>query len=391
MLDDLIKTNNYPELQQFKVTIQDPEWHAEGDVYIHTLSVLNELENFMDDCTNTEKKILRYAAAFHDYGKPRTTVSKIKNDKERIVAPYHEEVGSSLLFYAPKPPELEYNEWYQVINLIRYHDKPKKLIINNTEYYQYFNLARKCDLNLLYILEKADIKGRICSDFEEQDEILELFKMQVQEFQLDKPIDYLHLRKEFEVLEDEVQINKVFLKALHNFSTGKIKSIIDELPRSYNYYKNNAHVTVYCGLSSSGKSTLINEQLKQRSYKLISLDDIRLQEFGSREDQRHNDEVRRIAHEQLKQHLRDGDYVIYDATNIKRDFRNKIISTCMNYDAFVNITIPSERDISTIIKDNRTRKYSVPEEVITKQYNGFELPDLDEAHCINYSFLNKLK
>lgn len=391
MLDQLIKTNNYPEFNKFKDTIQDPEWHAEGDVYIHTVSVISKIEEFITECSNSEKNILRYAAAFHDYGKPQTTTTKIKNDKERIVAPCHEEVGASLLFYAPKPHNLTYDEWYQVINLVRYHDRPKKLINNNSDYHQYFNLARKCNLKLLYILEKADIKGRTCSDFNEQDEILELFKLQAQDYDLFDGINYYVLRKDFEVLEDEVLINQVFMKALHNFSVGKIKSLVDEIPRSYNYYKKPAHVTVYCGLSSSGKSTLISEQLKERSYYVISLDDIRAELFGSRYDQKHNDEVRRTAHERLKQHLRNGDYVIYDATNTRKDFRDKIISTCMNYDAFVEIAIPSQRDINTIIKDNKTRANSIPEDIIYKQYDKFELPDLNEAHNIKYSFKTALK
>jgi len=387
--DALINSNNYVEFFKFKNTNQEKEWHGEGDVYIHTTNVINELQHFISDCSPTEIKILEYAAAFHDYGKPQTTTTKNKNGKDRIVAPYHEEVGASLLFYAHKPYDLTYNEWYIVLSLVRYHDKPKKLINSNAEYYEYFNLARKCNLKLLYILEKADIKGRVCSDYDDQMLTLELFKIQAQEFNLFNGINYEVLRSEFLVLEDEALINRVFLKALHNFSLGKIKCLTDEIPRSYNYYKNDSHVSIYCGISSSGKSTIISAQQEERPYKIISLDDIREEHFNDRSNQKHNDEVRRIAHDRLKQYLREGNYIIYDATNLKRDFRNKVISTCMNYDAFVRIMIPSERDINTILKDNRKREHSIPDDIIIAQSYKFELPDLNEAHEVNYAFLRK--
>ena len=65
----------FPELGALIDVPQDPDWHPEGDVWTHTLMVMDEAAKLRQ---NDEKSDLRlmFAALCHDFGKPETTVFK---------------------------------------------------------------------------------------------------------------------------------------------------------------------------------------------------------------------------------------------------------------------------------------------------------------------------
>ena len=70
---------------------QDPEWHAEGDVFTHTKMVCEALLKLPEfqALDEQEQHILFAAAMLHDVEKRSTTKREIENGKERIVSPHH--------------------------------------------------------------------------------------------------------------------------------------------------------------------------------------------------------------------------------------------------------------------------------------------------------------
>ncbi len=66
---------NFPELKSLIGVPQDPEWHPEGDVWIHTLMVVDEAAKLRQ---GDEKADLSYmlGTLCHDFGKPLTTEFK---------------------------------------------------------------------------------------------------------------------------------------------------------------------------------------------------------------------------------------------------------------------------------------------------------------------------
>lgn len=66
---------HYPELTALPGVPQDPGWHPEGDVWIHTLHVCDAAARIADrDALDAqERTILLLAALCHDLGKPATT------------------------------------------------------------------------------------------------------------------------------------------------------------------------------------------------------------------------------------------------------------------------------------------------------------------------------
>src|SRR5471030_3302642 len=63
----------FPELQALSGCPQEPEWHPEGDVWVHTLQVIDEARLRIDDLQRPQQLAIMVGAVCHDLGKPATT------------------------------------------------------------------------------------------------------------------------------------------------------------------------------------------------------------------------------------------------------------------------------------------------------------------------------
>lgn len=89
---------HFPEIAALDGTPQDPEWHPEGDVFVHTCHCCDALaalpEWTMADPTT--RQVLMFAVLAHDFAKPQTTHEAERDGRLRIVSPGHEEQGGPL-------------------------------------------------------------------------------------------------------------------------------------------------------------------------------------------------------------------------------------------------------------------------------------------------------
>src|SRR5262249_59282401 len=63
----------FPELAALAGCPQEPEWHPEGDVWVHTLQVIDRARARADDLPRPQAIALMLGAVCHDLGKPATT------------------------------------------------------------------------------------------------------------------------------------------------------------------------------------------------------------------------------------------------------------------------------------------------------------------------------
>lgn len=65
----------YPEIAQLKGCQQDPIWHPEGDAYVHTLWVVDEMDRICvrENIVGEQRIVMMFAALCHDFGKVPTT------------------------------------------------------------------------------------------------------------------------------------------------------------------------------------------------------------------------------------------------------------------------------------------------------------------------------
>ncbi|MGH9141381.1 MAG: CCA tRNA nucleotidyltransferase, partial [Vicinamibacterales bacterium] len=72
-LDLGVMATLFPELQALSGCPQEPEWHPEGDVWVHNLQVIDQARTRIDDLPRPPQLAVMLGAVCHDLGKPATT------------------------------------------------------------------------------------------------------------------------------------------------------------------------------------------------------------------------------------------------------------------------------------------------------------------------------
>jgi tRNA nucleotidyltransferase (CCA-adding enzyme) len=152
----------WPELKALDGCPQEPEWHPEGDVWVHTLQVVDQARGRVDDLPRARQLAMMLGAVCHDLGKPATT----RFSDGRIRSLDHEEQG-----VAPAMALLDrlnvhsidgYDVRGQVAGLTAQHLKPGAWykVRDQVGDGAFRRLAAKVDLELLARLAKSDCLGR---------------------------------------------------------------------------------------------------------------------------------------------------------------------------------------------------------------------------------------
>ncbi|MEX2272003.1 MAG: hypothetical protein WD690_11050 [Vicinamibacterales bacterium] len=157
----------FPELKALVGCEQEPEWHPEGDVWVHTLQVVDRAHERITDLDRPQALTVMLGALCHDLGKPATTAFI----DGRIRSPFHEEAGvaptTSLLDRLNVQSFDGYDVRTQVIGIVANHLKPGAFHkVPNVSDGAFRRLALKVDLELLARVAKADCLGRVPGNFD---------------------------------------------------------------------------------------------------------------------------------------------------------------------------------------------------------------------------------
>jgi tRNA nucleotidyltransferase (CCA-adding enzyme) len=148
---------HFPELGQLIDCPQDPEWHPEGDVWVHTCHVMDAFarERLSDPW---EDLVVGLACLCHDFGKPATTSV---DDAGRVRSPGHEEEGEAPTrsFLARLTNQERLAD--EVVPLVREHLKPIHLYKADAGAAAIRRLARRVGrIDRLVRVCRADHAGR---------------------------------------------------------------------------------------------------------------------------------------------------------------------------------------------------------------------------------------
>jgi tRNA nucleotidyltransferase (CCA-adding enzyme) len=161
-LELLVIERLFPELDALVGCPQEPEWHPEGDVWVHTLLVIDGARACIDDLEYPQQVSVMLGAVCHDLGKPPTTAFV----DGRIRSLDHEEQGvppaRALLDRLNVHSMLGYDVRRQVLGIVANHLKPGMFAKAQPPVGDgaYRRLAQKVDLELLARVAKADCEGR---------------------------------------------------------------------------------------------------------------------------------------------------------------------------------------------------------------------------------------
>lgn len=381
-----------PALHQLRDTPQDPEWHAEGDVYVHTEMVLDHVYRRLGreaaHLGPDRRLALVLGAVFHDVAKPLVTHERKMDDgRVRIIAPRHAERGRSLIAYPSATWGLPWQVLRDVWALVGLHHDPKFLIIKDKPARRWRRLARLADMELLYELEQADMRGRVCSDQAEQIEHIEMFRLFAQEYGLwPRTPPYEAWRVHIDAALAKLPSNARLLAwadAVWDAEAGLIHTPEEAVARSWRWREEGfADVVVLCGPSGVGKSTWIADHLPD--HEVVALDALREELTGDAADQSMNGQVRQLAKERLRVQLRAKGRVVWDATNLRADFRSAIIQLARDYRALTTLVVFHTPE-AVFRQRNRDRgERVVRDAILDRQLKGLEWPAEDEAHRVIY-------
>ena len=151
-----------PEMEALYDCPQDPEWHPEGNVWIHTLMVIDKARELNRDLERSRLAAIMLGAVCHDLGKPATTAVI----DGRIKSPNHEAMGvepaTAILDRLNIHAMDGFDVRTQVIGLVAEHLRPmaffkaRETVTDGA----FRRLAQKVDLELLVRFARADCTGR---------------------------------------------------------------------------------------------------------------------------------------------------------------------------------------------------------------------------------------
>ncbi|QEG25261.1 AAA family ATPase [Mariniblastus fucicola] len=336
---------------------QDPQWHAEGDVWTHTRMVLDELLQLDEyaDLPRHEQIVLLLTAIFHDSGKPATTI--VEESTGRIRSPKHAAIGTRIarrqLMEIGCPLEIREH----VCHLVLFHGRPPYLGSNRSAADDVIRVSTFLCNRMLYLFALADTRGRICTSSENgnPEEILELWKLESQELNcFDSHYEFSNDHARF--LYYRSQLDNLHYQPFEDFR---------------------CRMTLTSGLPGAGKDNWLEEN--RGDLPVVSLDSIRR---DLKVDPKGNQGVViQKAKEMCRHFLRDRVDFAVSATNVTRQIRQLWIDLGASYNARIEIAYV-EPPLGVIYEQNRSREGidAVPAKVIDRLISKLDPPTLAECH-----------
>lgn len=365
--DAVEKTGVGPWLSQLAQTQQSPVYHGEGDVLTHTKMVCRALVESAPfrSLAEESRQAVFLAALLHDVGKIRRT----RLEDGQWISPHHAAAGAAMVReflwlhcgWCGTPRRQLLRE--TVCSLIRWHSLPPHAVYEPDGALRLLRAAANGELlpgftvELLCLLARADISGRVCADQRELLEAVELCGVLAEEQGcLAGPRAFPSRHTAFSCLSGKpVQPDY----ALYDDSWGE--------------------VILMSGLPGTGKDTWIAKHCS--GLPVISLDAIR-SELGVSPTQ----PQKRVADEaeaRARALLRRKQPFVWNATNVTADLRQRLVALFTGYHAAVRI-VYLETEWEEELRRNADRPAAVPPQVILRMLARLTPPDRREAHRVEW-------
>ena len=332
---------------------QNPEFHAEGDVWVHTELVCRALaaDPAWRELPAQDRVILFWAALLHDVGKPVRT----QTGPDGITSSGDSATGARMarviLWRLGAPLEIR----EKICGLVRFHQVPFWLGEDRQGAFRARSMACTIRCDHLAMLTRADARGRECQD---QDELLvriALFEEKCQEAGcLSGPFAFPSDHGRFEYFRR-----------------------VDRSPYYRPYEEPEFEVVMLAGLPAAGKNHWLCGQ--ETRLPVVSLDQIRL-DLGIKASEGPGAVVK-AASEQAREFLRRKEPFVWNATNLSWKLRRQTVDLLADYGARIKI-VYLEASEAVLQARNSGREHPVPAAAIERMLRRWDMPDITEAHQV---------
>ncbi|MFV0673207.1 AAA family ATPase [Variovorax sp. tm] len=345
-----------PALLRLEETPQDPYYHAEGNVGIHTRMVLDALmqDEHYRRADADRRFVLFMACLLHDIAKPDTTV--IDEASGRVGQPGHSRRGAVdvrvLMWKARVPFALR----EAVCRIIAVHQVPFHAFASRKgvrpEWLAH-RLSWELSLPDLCCVARCDMLGRHYEKRADSMADIALFEQLAQEegcWEGPRKMADAHTRLAYFRGADTSPDYPLFQNA-------------------------GSQVTVMCGLPASGKNHWVAQHRK--GWPVVSFDDARA-ELGLK----HGENDGLAAHhavDQAKALLRRQERFVWNATHLSQQMRTKTLDLLWAYHAHIEL-VYLEVPHPELMRRNRERDTTLSNAGIERMLHRWELPTPVEAH-----------
>ncbi len=316
-------------------------WHLEGDVWVHTMLVLQAYarsDNEPDLCVGL-------TALLHDIGKP--AAAKVLHHRQRVVFQGHESYSAWIAWGLLQDEALELSraEQCRIFSLIAFHGClytgwfSADESVRNAQLIQAFSGFGQAFWHQLLAQIDHDSQGQITLNANNKNELQ--------------------------------QLNQLVMQP-------QPKSPSDSIP-----------IVFFVGLAGSGKTTY---RRHYEGYTIIARDDLLHKITGEthyrkawqrQEDEQLSPRIEQALDQQFKQALAQNNPIVMDLTNLSRKARKRWLNQLpKHYQAQALIFLASEAEIWQ--RNHRRQEKSLPDEVLHDMLLRFEHPLFDEFERIDY-------
>ena len=352
----------FPALELAKTTPQDPRYHGEGDVWTHTMMVVDALLALpqYQAASRADQEVVFLAALLHDVAKHSTTV--IDPVTGAIGQPGHSRKGAIDARIALWDAGAPFAVREAVCRLISVHQVPFFALEGSRRGKPPEFIARELSwhvsLPLLAMLAEADMRGRICADAQRV---------------LDNIALFCELARDDGCFEQP----RAFADAHTAVSYFRGADVHPDYPL---FQEPGSRVIVMSGLPASGKNTWVNAHYPD--LPVISFDDAR-EELGLRHG-KNEGKVAHLAIERARELLRRKAPFVWNATNLSELMRKKTLDLLYAYHAEVEL-VYLEKPRAELLRRNSRRDTSLSNKTLTSMLHRWDMPLPTEAHRVVYA------
>lgn len=164
----LFSEHPFDMLKKLKSIRQSPIHHPEGNVWNHTMLVVDEAAKVKTKSKNSE--VFMWAALLHDIGKLTTT----RHRKGKITSYNHDKVGQGLTRKFLSEFSTSHDFIEDTCNLVRYH-MHILYVVNNLPFADIPGMKEKNNVNEVALLGLCDRLGRTNTDRTKEEETIQIF------------------------------------------------------------------------------------------------------------------------------------------------------------------------------------------------------------------------
>ena len=347
-------------IELLKKTEQNPRYHAEGNVLNHTLLVLSEFYEIagLGILNEADREVLYWAALLHDIGKPTVT----HWDGITWRAAGHERAGVPIARNILMQQDISPRQRQRILDLVKWHHLPLRLGLKNAPLSAYEHIAFQTDIRLLGLFSQMDLRGRICENASEIQDLIFHFN----EILIPRIED---MWGSYEDIQARFQSRSPLTKNMIWFALqeSRYEEIYSLLSREDAHPEPISTCYVSIGVPKSGKSDYI-----RRKHGVIPT-------FYEASHFSYEGELSNGLKQFLDQHLSRGETVVVDGCHLNVPKRQQIADYIRRYQTSLQY-LYFQRSLSDVLMENSQSSFPINPAHIKCAYAQLICPHPWEAH-----------